>query len=417
LQLTGAPDGIHSLARGTSLAEAAGMQIRGMIVLLVLSACGADGGELQFAALEDTNVPVAEAIELAVTSTDMGTGAVDFYVDDQLVGTCDPSQPDEDCQLGELYRWTIVLPTLGMHTVVAKDHDTGAGTATLQLTAVPAEVERPDVTDGLQDEDIDELRGAAGAPSTTIAAASRGFLDPARSFHSIFGGIQWKVSHQRVVLHSGTPTGSVSAVQSCMHRYGASIRHWADHYGMSRASIVATALTESNCTNPAGSSDGLSSGPMQVTASTCAALMGLSRATCRSRMHTSPDFSFRVSTKYMASAFQTNQHRHDPPKIAAAYNAGSLRKSFANHWHLVTTGNHIDRFVRAYNAYRKWETVHNLARTMPEPTFDGQHVADTAQLPADASDGEVVFVGDFASRTGSFYQRVDGQWLSADAED
>ena len=62
--------------------------------------------------------------------------------------------------------------------------------------------------------------------------------------------------------------------------------------GLSFASVVATAITESNCTNPAGSSDGLSSGPMQVTATTCAAVMGISASSCRRRMHTEPAFSF-----------------------------------------------------------------------------------------------------------------------------
>jgi hypothetical protein len=190
-----------------------------------------------------------------------------------------------------------------------------------------------------------------------LEAVGRGLLDPDRPFHNIFGGIRWRVVNQRVRLASGTPAGDVNAVKKCMARYGTSIRKWADFYDISRASVVATALTESNCTNPAGSSDGLSSGPMQVTGSTCAALTGLSRSTCKARMHNTPDFSFHVGAKYMGSSYQRKQHHRDPPKIAAAYNAGSLRKSFANRWHLVSTGNHIDRFVRHYNAYRVWETI------------------------------------------------------------
>src|SRR5262249_17356067 len=130
------------------------------------------------------------------------------------------------------------------------------------------------------------------------AAATRGLLDPDRGFHRIFGGVEWAVKSQRVVLRSGTPRGSVRAIRSCVDRYGGAIRKWADHYKLSRASVVATAMTESSCTNPKGSSDGLSSGPMQVTASTCAAITGLSRTTCRTRMHTHPDFSFQVGAKY-----------------------------------------------------------------------------------------------------------------------
>jgi hypothetical protein len=204
-----------------------------------------------------------------------------------------------------------------------------------------------------------------------------------------------------------------------MRRFGPSIRKWADHFKVSRSSVVATAITESNCTNPAGSSDGLSSGPMQVTASTCAAITGLSRTTCRVRMHDRPDFSFQVGAKYMGSSFQRGQHHRDPPKIAAAYNAGSLRRSSANRWHLVSTGNHIDRFVRAYNAYRSWEAQHGVPRvtTEVESQFEGEHVSTVDQLPADAAPGQVVFVGDFAGRDGSFYEWIDGRWQSADAID
>ena len=49
------------------------------------------------------------------------------------------------------------------------------------------------------------------------------------------------------------------------------------------------------------------------------------------------------------------QHHRDPPKIAAAYNAGSLRRTSSNRWHMVSTGSHINRFVLWYNAYRAWE--------------------------------------------------------------
>jgi hypothetical protein len=135
-------------------------------------------------------------------------------------------------------------------------------------------------------------------------------------------------------------------------------------------------------------------------------------------MHTSPDFSFQVGAKYMGSAFQRNQHRRDPPKIAAAYNAGSLRSTTANRWHLVSTGNHIDRFVRAYNAYRRWE-VQLTALVLDDglPRWDGEHVDSTAELPVGAAEGQVVFVGDFATREGAFWQLSGGGWRSSDQED
>lgn len=297
-------------------------------------------------------VPTGDPIELAVTTANPDAASVRFDLDGQQLAVCDPAQPDEDCRRDDVWRWTTVFPARGLHELTATSLDADGNeieTVTRVLTVVQ---DMPSWRD-----DIDEINGDALEPDDmpVLAAAGRGYLDPNRAYHSIYGGIAWEVLNQRVRLHTGVPTGSVADVRTCMNRYGGSIRHWADHYGISRGSVVATALTESSCTNPAGSSDGLSSGPMQVTASTCSALTGLGRSTCRVRMHTSPDFSFEVGVRYMATSYQVNQHRHDPPKIAAAYNAGSLRKSTANRWHLLTTGNHIDRFVRAYNAYRAWE--------------------------------------------------------------
>jgi hypothetical protein len=329
--------------------------MRGLIpFVLFVAACTTSGPDLEWVApVESDVVPVGDPIELAVASD--GAATVKFVLDGQELAVCDPSQPDEDCRRDDVWRWTTVFTARGLHELTATSYDED-GTEIESVTRVLTVVQELRINDNAVDELTEEDAGEAEVDDLpSLPLVGRGFLDPDRAYHSIFGGIAWRVLNQRVRLHSGVPMGSISDVRGCMNRYGASIRHWADHFHMSRASVVATALTESGCSNPAGSSDGLSSGPMQVTASTCSAITGLSRSTCRVRMHTHPDFSFEVGTKYMASSFQVSQHRHDPPKIAAAYNAGSLRKSSANRWHLVTTGNHIDRFVRGYNAYRAWE--------------------------------------------------------------
>jgi hypothetical protein len=253
--------------------------------------------------------------------------------------------------------------------------------------------------------------GGGTMPMTPAPSGSRGFLDPDRDFHNIFGGVEWSVSNQTINLRSGAPTGSTVGIAACMARYGASIRRWADHYNVSRAAVVATAITESNCTNPAGSSDGLSSGPMQVTGSTCAGVTGLSSATCKARMHSDPDFSFEVGVRYIASSYQRNQHGNDGPKLAAAYNAGSLRSTTANRWHMVSTGNHIDRFVEAYNAYRAWERSSGAFTFAPETvTFNGEHVARESDLPSNASEGQTYFVGDWEQRDGHFFMFYGGSW-------
>jgi hypothetical protein len=275
--------------------------------------------------------------------------------------------------------------------------------------------------------------GDAGAPPTTHDAgapkadaatppkppADRGFLDPNQPSHSVFSGVAWSVSNQMVVVAS-PPAGSVATVTTCMKTYGTSIVKYADLYRVSRASVVATAITESNCTNPAGSSDGLSSGPMQVTGGTCAGTVsGYTSAACLAKMHSSPDFSFMVGAKYMGSSYQVAQHDHDPPKIAAAYNAGSIRSSTANRWHMVVTGNHIERWVGAYNAYRAWEKLQETARivdavasTAPSTFFEGENVASETELPATAREGQVYFVGDWAGRDGEFRTFRGGAWLA-----
>jgi hypothetical protein len=306
---------------------------------------------------EASPVPMGDAIELAVASDDPAVASVRFALDGNDLATCDPSQPDEDCAIDDVFRWTTVFSRPGDHEIEATAlDDAGNEVASVTralhvVTALPLDEVDDARTLG---ETLESDDGPDELP--VLAAAGRGTLDIDRPWHRAFGGIAWRVVNQRVRLHTGTPTGQVSYVRACMNRFGASIRHWADHYNMSRASVVATALAESTCGNPAGSSDGLSSGPMQVTASTCASMSGYSRSTCRWRMHAHPDFSFQMGVKYMSSSWQRSQHHRDPPKIAAAYNAGSLHASWANRWHMLTTGNHIDRWVRWYNAYRVWES-------------------------------------------------------------
>ena len=89
---------------------------------------------------------------------------------------------------------------------------------------------------------------------------------------------------------------------------------------------------------------------------------------------------------------------------------------------MVSTGNHFDRFVRAYNAYRRWEAQAQAqaASLVIEDTgsrWNGEHVATVAELPVGATEGQVVFVGDFPSREGEFWELVGGRWQSVDAEE
>jgi hypothetical protein len=391
----------------------------------MLFACSQDdGGDPDVDAIawvsptSTSELTVGETVELTVKVNDARATAVRFVVDGRALATCDGTGASSDCRRGDLFRWTTSFEQAGRHHLVASFDAEG----TEQSASLDIEVDQasggpdgaaPDAAPGKIDGSVD------GGPTKPPPATNRGFLDPDRASHSVFGGVAWAVKGQTVQVVS-PPKGDVAAVAACMKKYGASIKKHADAFKVSRGSVIATAITESNCTNPSGSSDGLSSGPMQVTGSTCASVAGggISSAACKSKMYTSPDFSFEIGAKYMGSSYQLKQHGNDPPKIGAAYNAGSIRQSSANRWHMVVTGTHLERFVGAYNAYRAWEastTTQQLAldaeiTARPESFFAGEHVARASDLPATATPGQVYFVGDWSSRDGGFVTFRNGRW-------
>lgn len=365
-----------------------------------------------------TNVSVGDVVELSVKVNDPSANVVHFVVDGNDVGVCDTNGGANECRHGDLFRTTTTFTTPGSHVLVASLDGAGDDRrATLTINVQPDDPENPDAGAVHSDKD----GGVAVADAGVVTPpGNRGFLDPDQPRHNVFGGVFWTVKNQSVGVDS--PPAQPTTVAACMQRFGKSIVKYADMYKISRASIIATALTESNCTNPKGSSDGLSSGPMQVTGSTCAATVsGYSSAACKAKMYSDPDFSFLVGAKYIASSYQRKQHGQDPPKIAAAYNAGSIRQSSANRWHMVVTGNHIDRFVGAYNAYRNWENTAGAANLVAEndlagqaeSIWNGEHVAAPSELPSGSVEGQVVFVGDWSNRNGAFVTFRNGTW-SAD---
>ncbi len=366
----------------------------------------------------DIVVIVGEIVEMNLAVEAPAAAIVDLTIDGRAYGTCDTSGGPDECRRGDLVRTTAVFDDVGRHTLTALERgQTAAATATLVIDVLaPDDVHAPvDVTpDGGLD------AGADGG-----AHADRGFVDPDRPRHNVFGGVFWSVRDQRVEV-TQPPVGSVNAIAACMATYGASIVRHADGHRVSRASVIATAITESNCTNPPGSSNGLSSGPMQVTGRTCAALSpGLSATQCKAKMHGDPDFSFQVGAKYIAQ--QLRHHQHDPPKIAASYNAGAVRRSTRNRWHMLVTGNHLERWVAAYNAYREWELAAGItssgdggdvndeifANDASRRIFRGAYVSSMDVLPSPGAEGEIYFVGDWPTRDGFFVEWRDGRWVQS----
>ena len=62
-----------------------------------------------------------------------------------------------------------------------------------------------------------------------------------------------------------------------------------------------------------------------------------------------PATNLDFGVAYIASPSQVKEHGWDPPKIACAYNAGSVQSTDQNAWGMKCYGDHLDRWVPAYN--------------------------------------------------------------------
>jgi soluble lytic murein transglycosylase-like protein len=95
-----------------------------------------------------------------------------------------------------------------------------------------------------------------------------------------------------------------------------------------------------------------------------------------------PATNIDVSAAYIASPAQKKQHHWDPPKIACAYNAGSVRPTKKNEWGMFYHPGHLDRWIPAYNG--AIEVIGD--EYAPEaPTVEPEEVAAPQPQPASPS--------------------------------
>jgi Transglycosylase SLT domain len=184
--------------------------------------------------------------------------------------------------------------------------------------------------------------------------------------HSFRDSVPWQVT-PRGVLVSGklerTP-GEPTTVTHVWETYHAAINAAASKFGVPAHLIVATICTESNPPGNAGSirfepgykSDELtphlvSPGIMQTLISTARGALG--KPTINRKWLLTPANSIMAGTAVIKNGAPSTLL--DPPKVAAAYNAGSLRynASAQNRWRLlqypVGTSAHVDRFIQWFN--------------------------------------------------------------------
>ena len=81
-----------------------------------------------------------------------------------------------------------------------------------------------------------------------------------------------------------------------------------------------------------------------------------------------PAANINAGAAYIASKYQIKQHSWDPPKIACAYNAGSVRATKANDWGMHHHPGHLERWIPAYNGAVEVTGGVGAIPETPEPT-------------------------------------------------
>jgi soluble lytic murein transglycosylase-like protein len=186
---------------------------------------------------------------------------------------------------------------------------------------------------------------AAVAPTPPVTPAAQGFR---KAFP---GGVGWRTTPEGVIVEGETePVGTIGApntVRRIWNDFGPIILKCAVDIGVPAELIVATIATESRGNKDATRTepDGRQSvGLMQTLLGTASEVM--ERPVTADELR-DPETSITAGAKYIRK--QRARTEFEPPLVAAAYNAGSLRETDKNRWKLVSTDEHVDRFCKFYN--------------------------------------------------------------------
>jgi hypothetical protein len=351
----------------------------------------------------DEDLVAGDVVTLTVSTANTDAHRIDFSIDGTNVGTCDADDPMSDCREENLWSISTTFDAPGTHTLAAT-FTTSTGhvvTHSRAVTVLTASTETP-VDPGGSGMEMDPAIGMPGDPTlepmdpslypdipeepgteepdpgaeeigpdeaveeapeevgdlAPSFADTRGYLDPNKSFHNVFRGRRWAVRGQRILLRRARLDGDVYRVAQCMQQYGEIIARYADNSYISRASVLALMIAETNCTNPAPQPGAVRAGPLAIRASVCSALNPtLSHHDCLLRMSLQPSAGIETAVRYLRSATMRRMHHNDPIKLAAVFHVGALRRTHANAWHLVSPRGYLTRFAQAYNAYRSWEAL------------------------------------------------------------
>ncbi len=191
---------------------------------------------------------------------------------------------------------------------------------------------------------------------------------------------------------TGTP-GQPTTVADIWRNFGTLCAASARQYGVPVELIVATIFTESsgkpNARRAEPQINDESVGLMQTLVKTARFATG--RKTLTGDDLLDPRTSIDAGTAYIA--LQRSVTQLDPPKVAAAYNAGSIRHddADANRWRMHCfprgTGLHIDKFVARFNDAMVVSARDGWGRTTGCPSFAAALAGDPSGETGPASPG------------------------------
>ena len=212
--------------------------------------------------------------------------------------------------------------------------------------------------------DAEEAPARPPSPRVT-STAHPDFLAALVVNHDFNGGVRWRLAVDGIRIGGAAPEisrGEPQTVARVWRDFGRSIKLWAGRFDVPVELIVATICTETRGDSgevreePGYVSDEqtphkVSPGLMQTLISTAREAVG--DDTIDRAWLLDADNSIRAGTAYIDR--QRRKTRLDPPKVACAYNAGSViaNNGAGNRWKMrqfpIGTGKHADRFVEWFN--------------------------------------------------------------------
>ncbi len=216
------------------------------------------------------------------------------------------------------------------------------------------------------------------------------FMPQLTELHHFQNSVAWRLSPDGLEVEGATQLldeKDAMTLTKIWNDYGNLITEWSNFYQVPAELILATIGVESRG-NPRAVNR-IHSGLMQMAPAT--AKFVLHDKKLKRQDLFKPEVAIRAGAAYIA--YQAALTGFDPPKVAAAYNAGSLIRCSKGRWNLKQATGHLNRYVQWFNTAAKLlraldcKPPTSFARYFTNPFFYGVNVCDTTldlAAPGDA---------------------------------